>query len=514
MAVDPGRIYRELLLSKSDIPADLQKRIFTWGKAQKDYDLLATLQRYEALVDEIDEMLATITNHQVQAAHVSRPGRDMAVLSTRAKKDRRVAVHATLASMPGLDDDAYAIMARTDSRTVAFPLIANRAAPASARAKAMRTVATGISTANRMDASRYAGLLAEFPDMAGEAIAAVRENLVSTQTGSADELEHRSSNAGIILGIYLSRPRASIDDLDQSAVDDLADILAHQLSAAYNSWNPEHGGYDRWRKTSMISIHQEMVQTATASAKLSAEKRKMLIGVLSKHIEKAGKDNSIKKSFDRALELLTETPEAAATMSPVRLYNETDPAKLLDAAKTFDKSAPAVAAIATAIASNPAATAEIVNIVMERCSYQVGIDKVLANHAGNLDVIAVVFGHNPYAVSDTYLEMLQDPRAAIALLCATNPGFMAPRLISSRFMTREIVGILPVSFLETLVSSESISASTKSMVMDHLVERLGTDTASWELFEEFSPAAPGSIDQLIDQIQNIIRLQSRNNAQD
>ena len=503
MAVNPGRVYRELLISGTEISEPLQRRIFDWGKSQKDYDLLACLQRHPALSADIDELLGAMSSHQVQAAHVSRPGRDLAELSRRAKKDHRVAVHSTLASMVGLDDDAYAVMAKSDSRAVAYPLIANRHAPDAARRSAMATAARLSGTANNADLSRFQKLLSEFPDLAGSAIEAISAEVSSSSEGN--------TSRRVVLGAYLSQRNAHalLDDLDQVAINKLMDLLIAESSSIFAKVVVGSNSYSRYHVNSLVRECMEMIARAGSSASVTQAKRLGLTSVLTQHEEKLQGSNEFKDALSRARKQLAETPEAVATMSPARLYNERSIEVLLEAAKTYDTSSPAAAAIAQAIASNPLTTAEIMTVVMNRAHHMGGFNTIkplVEVHREKPDVVAAIFSHYPYSVSDEVLALTVNPQQVITDLCAQNPRQMGPRLATSRFMTRELVGVLPVSYLETLSNTDDMSGASKAMVVSYIAEKLGEDVRAWEMFEEFAPLAPGSIDQLLTQIRNLQRI--------
>jgi len=495
MATNVGRIYRELLISGISVPPALQQRIFDYGKAQKDFDLLVYLQRLATLDDAVDAQLGKITNHNVQAAHVSRPGRDMSALSTQAKKDRRVAVHANLASMPGLSDEAYEIMACNTSRTVAFPLCENKHVPLQFRRRAMRTIASTIATGNSREVVRYQHLLGNYPDLAAEAISTVAGTEVVVETQATDP------NAMLLLRTYLgnSQARASIDDLSAPVAESLIGILISQFEPAAKQAAQKTQGWYSYEVRRALADLMDMAYMAATQASVDQSRREALLGTINTHRTVIETVNDGKSKFQKTKDMLSKVPETAGSLSPARLANETDLEVLRNAARNFDTSAPAAEAIAAAIISNPVSDAEVVSAVINRHGFRVDTRVLIAKRITDIPVASALLCVNPYLLDDEVLAASGQPEELIRRLVADESHYMPTRVASSRYMTKELVGDFPVSFLDDMHRTVD-SGAIRAMVATYLAEQLGDSPRVWEMFESIVQNASGTIRSMIDQI--------------
>ena len=495
MATNVGRIYRELLISGVNVTAALQQRIFDYGKARKDFDLLVCLQRLDHLDAAIDTQLGKITNHNVQAAHVSRPGRDMTALSTQAKKDRRVAVHANLAHMPGLTDEAYEIISRNTSRTVAFPLCENKNAPLSFRRRAARTLATSIATANSREVIRYQQLLGSHPDLAEEAIATLASFSANSHTS-----ETASTSAILLLKTYLgSSNLASIDDLSPASAEKLIGVLISEYEpAAKRAAQKTQGWYSYEVRRSLADL-VDMTYIAATAAAVDQSSRTALLGTITTHREVIETINDGKAKFTKTRDMLSKVPDTAGTLSPARLANETDPKVLLTAAKTFDATAPAAEAIATAIIANPHSTAEVVNCILARPNFRLSTKDLIMKRITDIAVASVLLCAHSYFLTDELIAASGDPEALIKRLVADDPRYMPSRVSMSRYMNKELVGSFPVEFLDDMHRHAEYGA-VRAMVAVYLSEALGSEPRVWEMFESIVQNASGPIEDMIAQI--------------
>jgi hypothetical protein len=495
------------MLASSSTPLSLiqQRRIFTWAKAHKDFDLIARLGGYAALADELDVELAKINNHAVQAAWVSRPGRNIATLSERARKDKRVAVLQLLAGIEGLETSAYTAMAKSTSRSVAHPLLGNRSVDLELRRQAMRVMTFGIKNASYADQDSFKRALGEFPELVPAAIEVAGRD--------APDLSN-PTEASVVFEAFFGRSvTAVIDDLDTPTSEALFDLLATHLGTRLKTYDPSNdsrGWYHRDGANRIAELMRYATQGSISPAMTSASREKLLL-LTAAYESKIKNSNQLKDPYDLFKTSLAATPQAAASLSPGRLAFETDPAVLLKAANGFDLKSPAASAIAAAIIANRASTLEAVKVVLDRTStgyYHSLNSSVIAARANDVEVVAEILSRYPYSISDEVLEKSSNPQQLMIELCSRNPREIGPIIAASRFMTKDMVGILPVDFLEAFGGRHNVSAATCAMVVDFVTEALGDNPAAWEMFEDLVTTAPGNINQLLRSINNLIGMES------
>lgn len=115
------------LLTRPGLPETLQRRIFAFGKANKNYDLLITLANYADLASSVDASLRTVSQAKVRIAWLTRPGRTPSEIAKATTGEKRV---STLTSVlqsgtlaPNLAQSIAAAAAERNSAALALTVL-------------------------------------------------------------------------------------------------------------------------------------------------------------------------------------------------------------------------------------------------------------------------------------------------------------------------------------------------------------------------------------------------------
>ena len=503
MPLSPNDFYRELLTHPTPITAAVQMRIFSWAKAHSEFATLALLQHRADLTPTIDDLLSKIDNPVVKAAHVCRPGRSNETLSMMAKKDRRVAVQGVLASHASLDDEAYAVMAKSTSRKVLFPLVANLAAPLSSRVAAMRLLAFHVDSGSYAEKHTYYALLAYHPELTAEAIDAIAAKLPARDAQLAQSylftglFGRAQSNGADPIGTFLP---ATVTQLADMLVTALLRTVANAMSQ-----NAAHRTYSYFHQASILL---DQMGVLAGHSTLGAPARKRMARAItdaSQAVESAsgpGNPNSM-GILGKATQILgmldaTFVPELNA------LTSTRDMQVLLEAAHRVDPQGPTAQNMAGVIATNPTTTPAVMVALCDRMGAH-AVWLAAGARVTKVDVRAELLAANPYCITDQTLANCDDPKALVLELLQRDCSAFAERLASSKYMDPADVGLLPTSWLGTFGTGSAGAEPLRLAAVSYIVTTLEDDPAAWEMFEGFAPQIPGTIDQLLDQIRRLNR---------
>lgn len=495
MSVDPGIVYLELMCSGK--ATRVQQHIsFEWAKATKRFDILVALQNLPELDPELDAKLALIPNAAVQAAHVSRPGRDMGHLSDLAISDKRVAVQKHLASLKGLRPDAYAAMAKSSSRAVAMVLLANTDAPLATRRKAARTLSGAMSNASYAEKARFADIFGEFPELA--------EDLVQ---GALTAARANFGQAAHIYTAYLTPSRgvtASIDTLTATSRNLIIDGLAAQIVRAAGQITNGHRNYGA---TNRYSTLLSMVAAAATSISLSSKNRDVLLAAMTPEPPGISQIHKGSETHKAVVEALKNPPWADPhALTPERIALLKDPKDLADAAENLNLDSLGVAAIAAALVLNANTSSETVGKVLSKFSYRNnGIFRpALDARIKEREIALQIFLSDSSAITEERLDATGHRTWILKEICRQNPYWLNRGLLD--YIDLDVVGGFAASELNVM-RHDHTEPRLKELMITYLMTNLGDDPRRWELFNDLVTESPGSLEQVIEQIDTLRRLE-------
>lgn len=498
MSVDPAGIYQAVLVSTSEVPVSLQHHIFEYAKRVKNHELLATLASIAGLDPALDERLGAIPNYQVQAAYLTRPGRDLETLSLRAQKDKRVAVGQALAAMKGLTDLAYEALSASSSRSVLIPLVENLSAPLATRSRAMSTLVTHCATANWPERAAIRRLMASYPETLPVALKDMRSMLEDPSSSVIDSL------SVVLVEFFGSSAQVSIDDLSTQASSDLSAMLTSEFLRRTDAWVKMLAKTtNSWRVKSDLSEVIDLATRAATSPSITRTTRAILMEAITDH-PNVFTQGYAQTTFDvtRLVAILAQNPSAIVATSPAQVARETDPGVLVTIARDIDPRSPTSGALASALLANPHATSELVNIIAS-VTPRLHVDTAgaIRAHLGSPEMLIQLLNAYPITITDEFLESTGKPHEMIMALLDADPVRYSHQLSHSAYLDEQIVARFPVSSLSsglmTKLTGAPLGSPAQRIAIALITKTLGENIRAWEIFSDAVSHAPSTIEHLL-----------------
>jgi hypothetical protein len=497
VATSLGIIYREVLASPHASP-EHQRLSLNWGLANSDWGLLVALLGLPNLDAEVDNQLAKISNAAVLAAYIARPGRSCDDLSRMALTDKRAAVHKVLAGTPGLSSAAYTALADTSSRAVALVLLFNEDASLAARQKAARVASSHLNHASNNECALWTEAFVKYPDLRDDMVIGCCSQPVAIHQSPKVFAQYRENhNNGI----------ASLNDLGTEALHCFSTKLSEHLSEVCRvaqAGPTNNASMTYWYNLLLLSAYYlAMVST------LDENDRQELLSVLKK---------------SRALMKTTTTKGAITTSDVIALLN--DPPHLRSGVITkltvekaqslsdleqiveiFDPGQLDAAAIATCVLGHRLTSPALAKKLLERTSklHQVSFKKAFEVHGDDPEFVTQLGLVRYSEITPERLRRSGDATGVVRTLAAQATKVTLRALIPVLDISN--IGAAPSTFLDTVGSSVNGGGPIGALIVERLLEGLGTDPRSWELFEDLAPHAYGTIDDLISQVSILRQLE-------
>jgi len=489
-----AKIYASLLASSPDLPHASLAQIFEYASTMKDTDLLIALAGHPALTDDLDDAISAIPTSLVQAAWADRPGRSPAQLNDKAINDSRVAVSELLASRPNLSKKAYTTLASSKSRRVAFALVENEAAPLAARAAAATRVASGIDREKSyMTKHRYEQLFKNHTDVVP---ALVKAHLADPTNDTGYIYDCYFSNKEINLHVPVVTHAVAVSGLFSYATHLVEALPSTQNASSYIA------------RTASYQVQQviSLAASVVASAKATPVDAQALIEAL-----EASPLFPDKAYLAEVLSFLSGSRPDQDTFIP-SLAVSSDVAYLKEIASTFDASLGDPALIAKAIMTNPHASIDVIQAVIDRWPIggngrSLNLDRVLYQWAKSQDIVMLLFKTSLTStlrlseINDKVLASMNNTDDVITMFIST--GNFPYWLVSSSLITPQLASNIAVSRL-TRVGTEEIN--TKAL--DYLSSSLGDSPRAWAMCQDLIEGFPGSVADLAAQINSLLRAES------
>ena len=473
-----------------------QAHILDWGTGNSRHTLLAGLAAHPSLTQEMDDALAKIPAHSVQAAWVARPGRSVAELTEKATKDKRVAVQALLAQLDCLPDAAYEALAKAKSPKVAFPLAENEAVPIKYRLKAVETISDGASSRSSYALSaRYR----EMFDPDSPLIDALVTSFIKKGNTGNEMYSIVFKNTTIIEVLEPETIKLMVADLIARSEQAARQVASHLANSV------QRNQYSTQRLVSSASVPLSYLATLAERGDVPQEAAIPLVGLLSQTppLDSSGELKALLSETRPRFDLLLEE------------INAMDTPELLEFAKNFAPEAGPGQDIITAIIASPAADIAVVNAAITHWSkikesQSLDIARLARARQNDSVVLArlaettLEYGFRG-AIDDDILDATPDP--ASVLRAVIKKGSVPPWVLRSKHVTDAIAADTPVSRNNLLRAHYAHVEETdrfRKRVFNHIQSSLGSSPRAWAMFADLYEGFPGSYNDLIDQIQILI----------
>lgn len=526
MANTIADFYTILLADPTPISAQLQRQIFGFAQRHRNDPLMVTLQHRPDLDPDVDELLGAVASPAVQSAHVSRPGRDFGELSRRALKDRRVAVHQHLAKYPNLSNEAYAVMAKSSSLKVATALAQNPAAPLDARTTALYQVILRAPSGTYAEKIAATTVMRGCPELAPAAFE-ILANFCADLRKKKCRVPFRkdpitNSDALLILrqafAVYLTdgAPLAPAQ-FSNTDVNNLSQVLIYCTNLVV-----EVVENDRNRMTPYyLQSHGQILKEIFAHIRLVFElpnvkrtRRSNLATVFIEHHETLetieGASRADAGITQLTLDIVLATSPSDSPTSPTWLARQGDPNVLLEAVSSKEiHNMPAASqpAALAALFENPNTPLEALRGVIDLVGYRNRRDFAL-KHVSRADVVALLLTGNTSLFAgglDSLLEKANSPEDVLIAVIEYNNVADSAGILKSKYLTENVVRAMPLSWVERIATNPQAALNAASVVRNLFVSAFGDNTRAWDLLEALMPTTPGTVDQMIGQVQALLK---------
>jgi hypothetical protein len=467
-------LYRRILECDQPIPAAMQQRMLG-DLTKKNHELLAMLASRPELTEEVDRVIAEMTEPEIVAGWAARPGRGNEEIAARFRDEHRIANILPLARLRGLPAEVYMHLGRPESVKVAEALYSNPSVPAACK---LLRIEVGIDL---------------LESKKGWKKQAHTRDAIDGDHDLAIAVLRRARSVGVIMGAL-----ESCGGLDTETLDDLLNRLPLMIED------------DREQVTALSEVLE-------ALALLDLDDKQL--GLLRKAVKKATsvhgnvKASYWSQSFDGA-KFLT-SPKGRDTLATIRDLEHT--VEIAQAAKTLktlasrNRGYTSVAELAVnAACRNPYLPAAVLRPYIDNAdttNLLTAIQRWMAD--GEYDHLVEMANEeygapwwlmeieNPLPLLLRAVEIAKETGTRIRGWVTEHPMVVgSPQLALDTLPWHYIADIDEVAEYspETDVNPDLIVGAAARLI----TERLGTDPDKWEIFSRLAEEYDGTLPELLE----------------
>lgn len=473
------QLYQGLLADPAAAPS-LQRRVFIFAKQRKAMTLLTTLAAHPALVPDLDRELSKFNDARVKGAWALRPNRTSEELENVARTDSRASVIVELAGRQDLSDEAYRQMARRGHQKVDWVLLGNPRVSLEVRQDVARRLGRTLTSDSYRTRGKASAALDDQPELhdafASEASNPLVFSVVAGTPGLTVETQVRIAEA-----IVATASRAHANHLAQEAA------AAAAKKAGQRHFYPSYG-----REYNDLHVLADVLEKLTSNPDYALETATILRGLEGLHCGHY--------QFDPKVALvLSRSPSGSGGSGG---HNPLTEARTSSSREVLLKHAQDArtrqdAALATAVASNPASDVEVVAVVASIVPTQ-AYERILRTRRGETDVIVALLSRvHLYYLNDDMLVSTGEPERVLqelARLFAKEDRPFPRNMLSSRFVTPRLAENLPVSTLSLSDAPVQVRQATTAAIE----AAFGGSVQHWEIFETLGDSFSGTLRELLD----------------
>jgi hypothetical protein len=460
---DPVEALYRGMLQSADLSLSAQLNIFRYGTSQRRPKLLAGLAAYVDLHPDLDVELGKLSNAWVKAAWVARPGRPLELLTEIARADTRATVLLEIASRQDLPAEVYSIIAGREFINLDWALLENPAVSADVKLG----VALHLDrTAKELEgsASRLANALGDLPE--------VHDTLVKS-TGHPAFLTALSDS----------------DALSAAAMLKIANAI---IAVVHDLWAQAADGVQYPHHPHAWVLGEALDKLLNNPATSAVEAKALLAVAEAAGVTPAGGNT-----------MLTDKLKLAAADARTYLFDQAKAASTVDELQRLTDIAVSDEdhRLLLAVVANRHTTPELAYEIGAKLAPQERARAVRLRR-DSLDVQVALFA-TMWEITDADLEHTGHPEEALKRLLRISGGVDDARwfaLQRSKFLGLEHVSVLSVDVLWRTDVNAEVRALTTKLVE----ERLGSNPARWEVFENLLATPPGCLGDTLDVVQRLV----------